>query len=154
MTTATDTVTNFMDKMENLNFDAAATYLADNFTCSGLTPRPLNKSHFIQLMKGLAEGMPNLSFHCNNVHEVEGRLTGSVEQATIQITGRQSDGFILPPLGLPPIPQTDASVSLPSEHWNFTVQGDKIVKVAVEQMPGGGIVGLLKQLGVDIPIYQ
>lgn len=154
MTVATDIVTTFMDRMENLDFDAAGGYLADDFTCSGITPKPLNKDQFAQLMKGLAEGMPNLSFHCSDMHEIEERLGTSVEQATIRITGQHTEHFILQPLGLPPIPQTGASVALPSEHWNFTVKGEKIVRVAIEHMPDGGIAGLLKQLGVSIPIYQ
>src|SRR2546429_87902 len=75
-------------------------------------------------------------------------------KAAIQMTGTQTDAFILPPLGLPPIPQMARTVSLPEEHWNYTLQNSKIARIAVQRMPGGGIQGLLHQLGIDVPIIQ
>jgi hypothetical protein len=70
------------------------------------------------------------------------------------MTGTQTDGFILPPLGLPPIPQMARTVSLPEEHWNYTLQNGKIAQITVQRVPGGGIQGLLHQLGIDMPIIQ
>jgi len=46
------------------------------------------------------------------------------------------------------------SVSLPEEHWDYTLQNGKIVKITVQRVPGGAIQGLLRQLGIELPIIQ
>ena len=156
MASATEIVTAFMMALESKDFDMAASYLSDDFIFSGSTPQPLNKDGFMTTMSGLASGIPNLSYHFRDIHDIPGQQQwqeGRVE-ATIQMTGTQSEGFVLPPLSLPPIPQTAQSVSLPQEHWQFAVKGDTIVMITTDRVPGGGITGLLKQLGIEVPIVQ
>jgi len=70
------------------------------------------------------------------------------------MTGHQTDSFILPPLGMPPIPQMAGTVSLPEEQWDYTLENGKIVRIVVGHVSGGGIQGLLHQIGVDLPIEQ
>jgi hypothetical protein len=156
MTAASDIVTSFMGSLERKNFDRAASYLAEDFLIGGLTPKPLDKSAFITVVSGLAAGIPNLSYHPQDIHEIQEQLQGegSREQATIHITGHQTDSFILPPLGLPPIPQMGKSISLPEEQWDYTVKNGKIARIETGRAPDGGIKGLLHQLGTDIPIIQ
>lgn len=155
MTAATDIVTSFMQTLETKNFDRAASYLADDFLISGLTPKPLDKQAFMTIASGLAAGIPNLSYHARDIHEIQERPgEGNREQATIRITGTQTDSFILPPLGLPPIPQMGKSISLPEEQWDYTVKNGKIARIETSRAPDGGIKGLLHQLGTDIPIIQ
>lgn len=60
--------------------------------------------------------------------------------------------FQVVPLGLPPIPETNKSVSLPKEHWEYVIKDNTIATIRVEQVAGGGIAGILQQLGVDIPV--
>jgi len=57
-------------------------------------------------------------------------------------------------LSLPIIPQMGKSVSLPEEHWEYVVRGNAIAAIDAEHVPGGGITGLLHQLGVDAWIIQ
>jgi hypothetical protein len=52
------------------------------------------------------------------------------------------------------MPETNNSVSLPLEHWEYVVKGNTIASIRVEQVAGGGIAGMLQQLGIDIPIIQ
>jgi hypothetical protein len=54
-------------------------------------------------------------------------------------SNRNSNTFQVVPLGLPPIPETNNSVSLPQEHWEYVVKGDTIAFIPVEQVSGGGI---------------
>jgi SnoaL-like domain len=154
MSAAEDMVKAFMIALEARDLETATSHLADDFVFSGWTPQPLDRSQFISLVEGLKEGIPNLAYHFHTVHDVHERQQDSRVKVAIQLTGTQTDGFILPPLGLPPIPQLAKAVSLPEEHWNFTVEHDQIVRIAVERVDGGGIQGLLQQLGVDIPIIQ
>ena len=157
MSAAEDIVKTFMTALEAKDFDPASSLLSDDFVFSGWTPRPLDKNQFLTLMGGLKEGIPNLTYHfhiVHDIHDIHDRQQDSRVKATIQLSGTQTDGFVLAPLGLPPIPQMARAVSLPVEHWNFTVEHDLITRIAVEHVEGGGIQGVLKQLGVDVPIIQ
>ena len=149
-----DIVNDFMVALESKDFDTAASYLSDDFVFSGWTPQPLDKDQFMTVMRELKAGIPNLSYHFHTVRDVQDLVQESNVKAAIQMTGTQTDSFILPPLGLPPIPQMARSVSLPEEHWDYTLQNGKIVKITVQRVPGGGIQGLLRQLGIELPIIQ
>ena len=149
-----DIVNDFMVALESKDFDTAASYLSDDFVFSGWTPQPLDKDQFMTVMGELKAGIPNLSYHFHTVRDVQDLVQESNVKAAIQMTGTQTDGFILPPLGLPPIPQMARSISLPEEQWSYTLQDGKIVRIMVHRVPGGGIQGLLQQLGIDVPIIQ
>lgn len=152
---ALDTVRTFMLALEARDFAKAGTYLARDFIFSGWTPQPLNREQFITVMSGLKAGIPNLTYHFHTEHKGRDLLELDTQvRGAVQITGNQTDSFILPPLGLPPIPQMARAVSLPEEHWNYTVQKDQIAQISVERAAGGGIQGLLQQLGIDAPIIQ
>ena len=43
---------------------------------------------------------------------------------------------------------------MPEEHWNYTLENGKIARIVVNHVAGGGIQGLLHQLGVDLLIEQ
>ncbi len=147
-----ETVEAFMIALESKDFEKARGMLADDFLFSGWTPQPLDTYGFMNVMQGLREGIPNLSYHYEAV-ESTGDVEGVGEvKATIKVTGTQTDGFILPALGLPPIPQTARSISLPQEHWIFTLENGKIARITTERVSGGGIQGLLRQLGIEIPL--
>jgi hypothetical protein len=153
--TATEIITVFMEALEDKEFDKAAAYLSVNFQFSGSTPLPLSKDKFIIYSSALAAGMPNLSYHFHDLQEVDESLgEGNRVKATIQITGTQTNSFVIVPLGLPPIPETNKTVLLPEEHWEYAVKDNTIAFIRVEQVSGGGIAGILEQLGIDIPIIQ
>jgi hypothetical protein len=154
MSAAEDTVKAFMAAFEARNFDTAKSYLTEDFIFSGWTPQPVYTQDFFTIFGGLMAGIPNLMFHFHTVHDLREQQTHSRVEATIRITGTQTEGFVLPPLGLPPIPQTAQTISLPEERWNYTVVNNKIARILVEHVPGGGIGGLLHQLGINVPIIQ
>jgi hypothetical protein len=71
--------------------------------------------------------------------------------AAVQITGTQTRDLILPIPGMPTIPATNKNVPLPGEHLEFTFMGDKIASLASDNVTGGGVPGVLQQLGVPLP---
>jgi hypothetical protein len=144
-----DITRNFMQDLENNDLAAAASYLHDTFIFSGWTPRPLDKQGFLDLIAGLKEGIPGLIFNLHNLQKQHMDFTG-----TMQIAGYQSDSFIIPSLGIPPIPQTANSISMPAEDVTFTLNRDQITTMDVQRVPDGGIKGLLHQLGIDVTIVQ
>ncbi len=150
-----DIIKQFMIALESQEFTQASDYLADDFTFTSNLPRPLNKRQFIMLMKELKEGMPNLSLNMRDIHETSNQLKQEQNaECTVQLTGTQSNIMELVPLSLPPISETNRLVRLPAEQWHFTFENDKVATIVAPPVPGGGIPGLLAQLGVDIPIIQ
>jgi hypothetical protein len=144
-----ENVKNFMTALDDNNLESAADYLADDFVFSGWIPKPLHKDGFFNLISGIKEGIPGLAFNLHNVLEEGKTITGN-----IHVTGYQTDSFIIPVLGTPPIPQTANSVSLPSEEVTYRVEQNLIIMFDVKEVEGGGIVGLIKQLGIDLTIVQ
>ena len=147
--TQEDRVRSFMTALETNDQDTIASYLSEDFTFSGWTPQPLNKKDFLTVIGGIKTGIPGLIFNLHNIDEQGDTITG-----TMQIAGYQTDSFILPPLGLPPIPQTANSVSLPAEDVKFSLRNTQIASMIVQRTPGGGITGLLRQLGIDVTLSQ
>jgi hypothetical protein len=141
-----DTVKSFMTALEGNDYDQAAGYLADTFIFSGWTPQPLDKRGFMGLMQGLKSGIPGLIFNLHNIDE-----QGDIVTGTLQIAGYQSASINLPQLNLPPVPQMGRSVTLPTENVEYTLENDQITRMNIERVSGGGIAGLLHQLGIDIP---
>ncbi len=152
---AIDTVKAFMMALEANDREAAANYLSNNFMFIGWTPRPLNKDDFLSVMGGLKAGIPGLAFNVHDLREESNPILGSMTvYGSIQVVGHQTDAFNLPPLSLPPIPQMDGNVSLPTEQVEYRVENDQIVRWSVQRIQGGGIEAVLHQLGVDSPIIQ
>lgn len=151
---ATDTVRNFINALEANETEATTKALADNFMFSGWTPQPLNKKQFLDMISEIKEGIPSLMFNLHNLNEQDSIEQGATVTGNIQVAGYQSDSFEIIVLSLPIIPQLGKSVSLPVEDVTFIVQGEQIARMMVKRAPGGGIEGLLHQLGTDSPIIQ
>ena len=151
---ATETVRNFINALEANETETVTNALADNFMFSGWTPQPLNKKQFLSMISELKEGIPGLMFNLHNLDEQDDIQQGAVVHGNMQVAGYQSDSFNIPTLSLPPIPQMGKSVSLPVEDVTFIVQNEQVARMTVKSTAGGGMEGLLHQLGTDSPIIQ
>lgn len=145
-----DIVKNLMNALEANDKEVAANYLADTFIASGWTPQSVNKNAFLNIITEIKEGIPGLIFNLHNVQETNERTV----TATMQIAGYQSDSFIIPELGTPPIPQTASSVNMPPEDVRYTLEHGLVTSMYVQPREGGGIRGLLRQLGIELIIAQ
>lgn len=154
MADAKEIVNDFMQALEAQEFTRATDYLADSMIFTGFTPAPLTKNHFMMVMSGLAEGFPNLAYNFHATGESAETAEGSRVRGTVQMTGAQVNSFKLPPLGIGPIPEMAMSVSLAEENWEFDVKNNLIAGIRADRKPGGGIEGLLNQLGIHDPIVQ
>ena len=54
--------------------------------------------------------------------------------------------------GLQNIPATNKNLRMPEERVRFNLKDNKIDGLQLEQTPGGGLPGVLKQLGVEMPV--
>lgn len=134
----------FSAALEARDFEQAATYLADNFTLSGPTPQPVGKHEFLAIQSAFQRAFPDWKF---NLHEAEEQ--GDIVTGAVQITGTHTEDLAL--AGMPPIPATHTRISLPKERLEFTFTGDRISSLASDNVPSGGIAGVLQQIGVHMP---
>jgi predicted ester cyclase len=144
---ATQTVEAFSEAMEARDWEKVASYLSDDFTLSGPTPQPVGKNEFIAIQSAFMTAIPDWSFNLSHLKE-----QGDKVLATVRVTGTHNRDLAVP--GLPPVPATNKKISLPEEHMEFTFKGDKIASLSSDNVPGGGVPGVLQQMGVPLPSPQ
>ena len=141
-----ETMKAFSAALEARDFEKAASYLSDDFVFSGPVPQPIGKQEFIAVQSAFSNAFEDWSF--NSHDEVE---QGEKAVAAVQITGTHTRDLVLPMPGMPTIPATHQKVSLPEEHLEFTFKGDMIASLTSDNVPGGGVPGVLQQIGIELP---
>ena len=143
----TDTIKTAMAAIERGDFNAVASYLTDDLVFAGPVPEPMGKREFIGVQSALVAALPDWKFNASELREQGDKVT-----VNVHITGTHT-GTLNPPMpGIPVLPPSGKHVSLPNETITFTVRGDKISRLDVTSVPGGGVPGVLSQLGVKLPI--
>jgi hypothetical protein len=151
---AIESVRNFINALEANEHETATNALTDDFLCIGWTPKPLDKRTFLNVITELKQGIPGLMFNLHNMQEEQNIEQGSMVKGNMQVAGYQSDSINIPSLSLPPIPQMGQSISLPVEDVTFLVSGEQVSRMNIKHVSGGGVAGILHQLGFDAPIIQ
>jgi predicted ester cyclase len=124
----------------------ADTLLADDLVFAGPVPEPVGKREFIGIQGALSAAFPDWNFNVMDLKEDGDKVTG-----VVQITGTHTMPLSLPLPGVPTIPPTGKQIRLPREPISFTVKNGKITRIDATVVPGGGVMGVLAQLGVQIP---
>ncbi len=140
-------VQTFITALQWGDMEVTVSRMADDFVFSGWTPRPLDRGEFLAMHSTLKDAMPDYSFHLSDVQEGDEGVT-----AFIQITGTQMRDLSLPMFGVPLIRYTGIDISLPQVRTTFLLADEKIREMHVESVPGGGLAGLLQQIGTDLPL--
>ncbi|MFQ6675741.1 MAG: nuclear transport factor 2 family protein [Fidelibacterota bacterium] len=136
-----------MNLVEAGRYEDAESLMSDDFTFIGPVPEPISGGEWLDLHRRMKEALPDFSFNLSALEEAEGRV-----RTTIQITGTHLNDLDLSNLGIPIIKATGRTVQLPVEHPEFTVEGGKATSLLVRDVgPDGGVSGILRQLGVEIP---
>jgi predicted ester cyclase len=117
----------------------------DNLMFEGPVPEPMNRDGFFGLQKALVDAIPDWKFNARDFKEM-----GDKVACTMQIEGTHTRTLNLPPLLSHPEEPTKKHFKLPQEHIDFTFTGDKISRIHTEPIKGGGVVGILDQLGVKV----
>ena len=133
-----------MAALESEDPRGAAPYFSEDFVWQGNFPRPLDKPRYLQLMIALKKGFPDYTLNVKCCRESENEIC----RATMEPVGTHSGTFAIP--GLPPIKATGMVVALPRQAMEFTLRGAQICRINLEHASGGGIMGLLESLGVDL----
>ncbi len=143
---AIDTVKTFMAALQPGDLELAAQYMSDDFSMSGWTTRPISKGVFLAMQSELHTAMPDLSYYLSDLLEDRDRVTG-----LMSLSGTHTHGLTLPMFGIRLIPATGIWVELPEVHVEYTLDHGKVKVMRVEAVPGGGLTGLLQQIGTELP---
>lgn len=138
-------VEEFFQTIEKNDFLKAHLYLDDNFKVTGVAPEPLGAKEFLGVHKALGIGMPDFRFN----YKIED-IRNNIVNAKVKITGTHTKEMPAPIPMVDKIPATNKKVQMPEENVRVTLKDNKISEVYLEPTPGGGILGILKQIGVDV----
>ncbi|GCF09879.1 nuclear transport factor 2 family protein [Dictyobacter arantiisoli] len=144
-----DVVKSLIAALQSGDIELATHLLDEQFEMTGFAQKSLSQAQFLGMQDALLAAMPDLSYHLENAARLEDQ--NSVE-ANITLTGTHSNDLALPLFGLELIPATGIAVTLPQTAVTFEVVDDKIVKMAFEPVTGGGLSGLLQQVGSELPL--
>lgn len=133
--------------IEAKDTQAAAEVLSDDFKFSGPVPEPISGKEWLGLHDKLNTAFPDFSFNLRDEVMVE----GDVAHIKVNLSGTHEAELDLSPMGLPKVPSTGKSMNLPEEALAVTVVDGKVTSVHGEPVEGGGVMGILAQLGVELP---
>ena len=120
--------------------------LAENFSIVGPSGE-LDKQQAISYLKTLFTAFPNMKFGFMYLEE-----KGYLVSCDIHRTGTHTGLLDLTPFGLPvSLPPTGKVFDLPVCGFVFGVENDKIIFYSEAIQEGGGLAGILAQLGVKLP---
>jgi len=142
-----ETVQALMDAVQKGDLEIAKTMLADDFQFSGPIPEPINKEAWLEMSDSLKTAFPDLDYHFKVIG-----TEGDVVRSTSQLSGTHNGEFDLTNMNMGVIPATNKTFSTKSEKTKITVKDDKITLWAVEPNDGAGLMEILNQLDVRLPV--
>ena len=143
---ATEVFKACLEGLEKKDYKLVESMAADDFTFSGSTVGPVGLHEFIELQRALEYAIPDWRFNLSDTMESGDSVSGMV-----RITGTHTGYLMLGMLGLPKVPPSGRLVRLPREPLAITVRDGKISRLDSTPVPGGGVEGILQQIGVKIP---
>lgn len=140
-----ETAKRFADLLESKDVKGLQALLTDDFQAKG-GARDLNKQQALGYLQMFFTAFPDIHFGFADFEE-----KGDLIQCTSQETGTHLGVLDLKPFGMPiSLPPTGKSFRLPKSMNTFRVAGDKITYFGEESVEGGGLSGILDQLGVRL----
>lgn len=141
----TNQVRALFEAIEAKNHDKVQDLLSDDFTFSGAVPKPVGKKDWTDLHKALQSGIPDLKF---NIHDI--KEEGDKVIAKVRLEGTHTNTLSIPSMNLN-IEASENKIRLPEETVEVRFRGNKIQNINVRVLPDGGVKGILKQIGAEVP---
>jgi predicted ester cyclase len=142
----TDLVKSTLAAFESGDARKAENLLSEDMVFSGPVPQPIKRNDFIGLQGALVAAIPDWKFNASDYKEL-----GDKVMVKVHISGTHSKPLSLPPMGIQSLPPTGKRVQLPFELLTVTIKNGKAIRIEGENVEGGGVPGLLSQLGVKMP---
>ncbi len=139
---AKEIVKTFITALQSGAIDMAAQYMTNDFKLVGWLPQPLDRGAFLTLQAQLDAGMPDFSYNLSDLHAHGNTVTG-----LIQIAATHTRDLAFPQYGIPTIQETGQVIGLPQVPVEFVLNDGKVAEMKMQAVPGGGMQGLLQQLG-------
>ncbi len=140
-----DFVVKLEDALMARDYKQFSDCLAENFTCTGVSPEPINKEGYVHMMKMMLAAFPDFSNNLKIVGEKAGIVHGSLE-----LCGTHTNELDLSIMGMPKIPATDKSFKLGQDTFRAKISDGKISNIDITLAEGGGFPGIFAQLGIDL----
>jgi predicted ester cyclase len=140
-----DLVKTALTSIEAGDFTHYRDQYSDNMIFTGPVPKPLSRVEYIDLMRAVHKAFPDWKFNATNFKQVRDHVT-----CNTRISGTHSGVLELPMLGISAQP-TNKRFTSPEELLTITIENSKITRVESNNVAGGGLMGILSQLGVQIP---
>ena len=135
-----------LDSVQRGDFEKAKSLLSNDYRFSGPVPEPINAEAWLAIHKNLKKACPDIDYHFH-VDSVEGDVT----KISAELKGTHNSVLDLSPLGLGVTPATNKSFAIPRERGQVTCKGDKVISWDMDRVEGGGLMGILNQLGIVVP---
>jgi predicted ester cyclase len=142
----TDLVKSVLAAFESGDGKKAESTLSDDMVFAGPVPQPIGRQEFVGLQSALIAAIPDWKFNAADFKEQGDKVT-----LKVHISGTHTKPLNLPPMGIQSMPATGKHVQLPYEVLTVTVKNGKATRIEAEHVDGGGVPGLLAQLGVKMP---
>jgi predicted ester cyclase len=141
-----ETSTRFADLLKSGDLKELQALMADDFRAKGAT-RELTKQQALGYLQMFFAAFPDHRFNFVDFNKEEEDLI----TCTGQETGTHLGVLDLKPFGIPVfLPPTGKSFKLSKSIYTFRVASDKVTCYSEEAVKGGGLAGILEQLGVKL----
>jgi len=140
-------VQTLMDAVQKGEFETVKSMLTDDFQFSGPVPTPINAEAWLGMSASLKTAFPDLNYHFKVIG-----ADGDVVRSTSQLSGTHNGSFDLTGMNMGVIPATNKAFSVNLEKTKVTVKDNKVSAWVVEHNDGAGLMAILKQLDVKLPI--
>ena len=137
-----------LDSVQRGDFEKVRFLVSNDCQFSGPAPEPIKCEVWIGLTRNLKRAFPNIDYHFH-VDRVDG-LSGHLVNISAELKGTHSGVLDLSLLGLGVTPATNKSFASPCEHVKVTIKDSKVASWVVEPIDGGGLMGILGQLGITV----
>lgn len=139
-------VQKFIEAFQAKDYATCQEYMSEDFQFSGPVPQPQSAQQWMGTIKGMNAAIPDIDYHLS----ITGAHDDHVHTQT-QLAGTHTAEWDLSPMGLGVIPATNKAFSNPAEAGTMTVRDGKITSYKIQSLPGGGLPGILTQLGIEMP---
>ena len=141
-----ETAKRVADLLESKDVKGLQVSLGDDFRAKGGTLE-LTKQQTLGYLQIFFTAFPDHSFGFADFEE-----KGDLIYCTGRETGTHKGILDLNPFGMPiSLPPTGKSFKLPKSVFTFRAANDKLIYFSEEAAEGGGLAGILAQLGVKLP---
>ena len=135
--------------LENHDLDRARSLMADNFTFHDPdSPRgEMSVDEWLGATRSMHQAFPDLSYN----FEIE-REEGNQVWVSASLEGTHTGDWDLSPMGIGVIPATGRKVSTARGTTRGTINDDGNIEriEVVDQDEDGGVMGVMKQVGIDM----